>query len=243
MKNLEKQLERPSIIYLLKISLKTQNYLLAFQYVKKLLKKNPILNQTEKILLSITFRKLTEPKRKAIRSLVIKGSKSQIKTLKQISFYKKKIQKELFEICSSILTLLQTNIIPYINKEDIKSNVFYLKMKGDYYRYKGEVSENKNKEKWIDLSFKAYSSAVEQSEKLSITDPVKLSVSLNFSVFYYEVKNDAKMACQIAKQSFDDAISGIEGIEEGDYQSSTEIMMLLRDNLTLWTSEFENNEV
>ena len=50
------------------------------------------------------------------------------------------------------------------------------------------------------------------------------------------------MACQIAKTAFDDAIADIEGIEEDCYKDSTTIMQLIRDNLTLWTSEMGDDE-
>lgn len=62
---------------------------------------------------------------------------------------------------------------------------------------------------------------------------------MNFSVFYYEVKNDPAKACQLAKQAFDDAIANIDEIEEDQYKDATTIMQLIRDNLTLWTGEIE----
>jgi len=61
----------------------------------------------------------------------------------------------------------------------------------------------------------------------------------NYSVFYYEVKNDPSVACQLAKKAFDDAIADIDQIEEEQYKDATTIMQLIRDNLTLWTSELE----
>jgi 14-3-3 protein epsilon len=64
-----------------------------------------------------------------------------------------------------------------------------------------------------------------------------LGLSLNFSVFYYEVKSDPAKACQLAKQAFDDAIADIDTIDEDQYKDATTIMQLIRDNLTLWTSE------
>jgi len=56
--------------------------------------------------------------------------------------------------------------------------------------------------------------------------------------------NDPSKACNLAKQAFDDAIADIEHIEEDQYKDATTIMQLIRDNLTLWTSEMddENNE-
>jgi 14-3-3 protein epsilon len=44
-------------------------------------------------------------------------------------------------------------------------------------------------------------------------------------------------ACQIAKQAFDDAIAELDTLNEESYKDSTLIMQLLRDNLTLWTSD------
>ena len=38
-------------------------------------------------------------------------------------------------------------------------------------------------------------------------------------------------------QAFDDAIAELDTLDEESYKDSTLIMQLLRDNLTLWTSE------
>jgi len=77
---------------------------------------------------------------------------------------------------------------------------------------------------------------------LNTTHPIRLGLALNFSVFYYEVMNDPTKACTLAKQAFDDAIADIEHIEEDQYKDATTIMQLVRDNLTLWTSELQNDD-
>jgi len=41
----------------------------------------------------------------------------------------------------------------------------------------------------------------------------------------------------LAKSAFDDAIAELDTLSEESYKDSTLIMQLLRDNLTLWTSE------
>jgi len=51
--------------------------------------------------------------------------------------------------------------------------------------------------------------------------------------------NSPTLACQLAKQAFDDAIAELDTLPEESYKDSTLIMQLLRDNLTLWTSDME----
>merc|ERR1711916_327885 len=88
-----------------------------------------------------------------------------------------------------------------------------------------------------DNSLEAYKSASEISSELATTHPIRLGLALNFSVFYYEILNLPDKACALAKQAFDDAISDLDTLSEDSYKDSTLIMQLLRDNLTLWTSD------
>ena len=60
-------------------------------------------------------------------------------------------------------------------------------------------------------------------------------------MFYYEILNSPDIACSYAKKAFDNAIADLDTLEEDEYRDSATIMQLLRDNLTLWTSDL--NEV
>jgi len=61
-------------------------------------------------------------------------------------------------------------------------------------------------------------------------------------VFYYEILNEQSKACELAKKAFDEAIAKLDDLSEDSYKDSTVIMQLLRDNLTLWTSEGEEDD-
>ena len=125
-----------------------------------------------------------------------------------------------------------------------ESKVFYYKMKGDYHRYLAEFSNGDVKEKATDASLEAYKTASEiATTELPPTHPIRLGLALNFSVFYYEIQNSPDKACHLAKQAFDDAIAELDTLSEESYKDSTLIMQLLRDNLTLWTSDMsEGND-
>ena len=114
--------------------------------------------------------------------------------------------------------------------------------KGDYLRYEAEFSTENERKKAAEESLQAYKEASDVAkEELASTNAIRLGLALNFSVFYYEILNAPERACRLAKSAFDDAIKEIGNIEEGQYKDSTLIMQLLRDNLTLWTSDIQGD--
>ena len=58
--------------------------------------------------------------------------------LVQAKEYREKVENELREICNDVLGLLDNFLIP--KASNAESKVFYLKMKGDYFRYLSEVA-------------------------------------------------------------------------------------------------------
>ena len=73
------------------------------------------------------------------------------------------------------------------------------------------------------------------------THPIRLGLALNFSVFYYEILNNPELPCTLAKMALDEAIAELDTLNEDSYKDRTLIMQLLRDNLTLWTSDSAKN--
>merc|ERR1712193_555946 len=88
----------------------------------------------------------------------------------------------------------------------------------------------------------AYDDAMGAASELAVTHPIRLGLALNFSVFHYEVLNNPDEACKMARQAFEGAIAELDNVSEDSYKDSTLIMQLLRDNLTLWTSDQEGGD-
>nr|KAF6430536.1 tyrosine 3-monooxygenase/tryptophan 5-monooxygenase activation protein theta [Molossus molossus]KAF6449420.1 tyrosine 3-monooxygenase/tryptophan 5-monooxygenase activation protein theta [Rousettus aegyptiacus] len=163
------------------------------------------------------------------------------KNLQLIKDYREKVESELRSICTTVLELLDKYLIA--NATNPESKVFYLKMKGDYFRYLAEVACGDDRKQTIDNSQGAYQEAFDISKKeMQPTHPIRLGLALNFSVFYYEILNNPELACTLAKTAFDEAIAELDTLNEDSYKDSTLIMQLLRDNLTLWTSDSAGEE-
>merc|ERR1711907_799131 len=132
-------------------------------------------------------------------------------------------------------------LIPGSSSDEGK--VFYYKMKGAYYRYLAEFQSDPQRKETCDNALESYKSASSVSnQELPPTHPIRLGLAPNFSVFYYEIMNSPDRACQLAKQAFDDAIAELDTLSEESYKDSTLIMQLLRDNLTLWTSDMQGDD-
>lgn len=208
------------------------------------------LNNEERNLFSVAYKNVVGARRSAWRvvSSIEQKTDSNEKKVDMAKKYKETIEEELKKICKDVLDLLSKYLIKKA-KEDFTNNsanttsnvvdglVFYLKMQGDYFRYLSEVSQGEEKSVNVDSSDAAYKEATEiAKEKMLPTHPIRLGLALNFSVFYYEIKNDPDKACKLAKTAFDEAIAQLDQLNEESYKDSTLIMQLLRDNLTLWTS-------
>ncbi|CAN0914052.1 40S ribosomal protein S11-2, partial [Linum grandiflorum] len=110
--------------------------------------------------------------------------------------------------------------------------------KEDYHRYLAEFKRGVEKEEAVGNSLKSYQKATSLAEaELGPTDPVRLGLALNFSVFYYQILHSPQRACDIARQAFDSAISELHTLDYESFKGSTSLMRLLNENLSLWSPD------
>ncbi|XP_073258527.1 14-3-3 protein epsilon-like [Porites lutea] len=239
--------EKDKSIYMAKLAEQAERYEEMVKEMKKVVNAGEPLTVEERNLLSVAFKNVIGARRASWRVLssVEKNQeeshdeKSPNK-LQSIKEYRQKVEKELREICEDILKLLEKTLVPMA--VDTESKVFYNKMKGDYQRYMAEFSTDKEKKEAAEKALVAYKDATDLAKDLEATHAIRLGLALNFSVFYYEILNSPPQACKLAKQAFDEAIANLDSLNEDSYKDSTLIMQLLRDNLTLWTSDTQGEE-
>jgi len=235
---------REDSIYTARLAEQAERYDEMAEAMKKVAQLSEELTIEERNLLSVAYKNVVGSRRASLRiiSSIEQKEESRGKEdhLKKAREYKKKVEKELTEICNDILDVLEKHLIA--NSTSSESKVFYFKMKGDYHRYLAESTSGDARNKAAEFALGAYKNASEISLELLPTNPIRLGLALNFSVFYYEIMNSPDNAIQLAKQAFDDAIEKLEHLTDESYKDSTLIMQLLRDNITLWTSNTEEEE-
>jgi len=232
--------ERDTFVYIAKLAEQAERYDEMVDSMKNVAKLDVELTIEERNLLSVGYKNVIGARRASWRILSSIEQKEEGRgnevNAKRIKEYRHKVETELSSICSDIMTVIDEHLVPSASTGE--STVFFYKMKGDYYRYLAEFKAGEERKEAADQSLKAYQTATTTAETdLSPTHPIRLGLALNFSVFYYEIMNSAERACHLAKQAFDEAISELDTLSEESYKDSTLIMQLLRDNLTLWTSD------
>ncbi|ORX93240.1 14-3-3 protein [Basidiobolus meristosporus CBS 931.73] len=236
---------RADQVYMAKLAEQAERYDEMVESMKLVAAGNEELSVEERNLLSVAYKNVIGARRASWRIVSSieqkeesKGNEAQVTKIKT---YRNKIEQELTEICEDILKVLDEHLVPKASNGE--SKVFYLKMKGDYYRYLSEFAAESIRNETAEKSLEAYKSASDVAvTELAPTHPIRLGLALNFSVFYYEILSSPDRACHLAKQAFDDAIAELDTLSEESYKDSTLIMQLLRDNLTLWTSDIQDSE-
>lgn len=216
--------------------------------MKEVAKADTELSVEERNLLSVAYKNVIGARRASWRIISSIEQKEEGKngasgnSVATIKDYRVKIEDELAKICEDILEVLDNFLIAKTGPGE--SKVFYYKMKGDYHRYLAEFATGDKRKDAATAAHEAYKGATDVAQTdLAPTHPIRLGLALNFSVFYYEILNSPDRACHLAKQAFDDAIAELDSLSEESYRDSTLILQLLRDNLTLWTSDsLQDNE-
>lgn len=227
-------------VYMAKMAEQAERYDEMADFMKVVSEFPEELSVEERNLLSVAYKNAVGSRRASWRIISSveqkESSKGNEEAARRAAEYRATVENELDEICEKILKLLDNNLIP--NSSTGESKVFYYKMKGDYYRYIAEYKGEESKKNASDSAHEAYKEAMNVAKsELLVTHPIRLGLALNFSVFYYEVLNNPEEACKMARQAFEDAIAELDNVSEDSYKDSTLIMQLLRDNLTLWTSD------
>mmetsp|Transcript_23335 Transcript_23335/g.43340 ORF Transcript_23335/g.43340 Transcript_23335/m.43340 type:complete len:254 (-) Transcript_23335:113-874(-) len=235
---------RDENVFMARLAEQAERYEDMVEYMKRVACMGAELSLEERNLLSVSYKNAVGARRQAWRAvtqLELREAAKGPAIQELIKGYRSKVEAELNKKCHDILEVLSKELIPQATQE--QATVFYLKMKGDYYRYLAEFATAETHSKHAQAAHDAYKQASDVAlAELEPTHPIRLGLALNFSVFYYEVFSSPEKACVLAKVAFDDAMAQMDNLSEDEYKDSATIMQLLRDNLTLWTADMQTEE-
>ncbi|KAL8510840.1 hypothetical protein ACS0TY_017595 [Phlomoides rotata] len=234
--------DREATVYLAKLANRAGRHYEMAEAMKTVAIKVGELTAEEKVLLSVGYKKVLGPRRSSWRKFSrMLNKESDITKTTGIIEYRNKLEKEITDICTNVVSIIDGILIPSSEDRDPNAAAYYYKMKGDFIRYLAEFRTGDERKAVVNMSFEAYETAMDviNRAKLPPTNPIRFCVALNFSVFYYEILGLRDSAIKIARVAFDEACSWLEFDSSNEEACKTRLH--LRDNLITWR-EAGNND-
>ena len=91
---------------------------------------------------------------------------------------------------------------------------------------------------------KALEIARDPKAGVATTHPVRLGLSLNYSVFHHEIREDTKSALEIAQTALDEGLEDLDALTDNAraYKDAALILKLIKDNISMWQSYTSSSE-
>ena len=232
--------DRELKFFMARVADQAERYQDVLDRMNEIIKADPKLNNDERNLLSVAYKALTGSRRSALRTVNAFLEDESIKAIPdrvaKLTELKEKLIKELDEYCKELIDLTDQKLLPAA--EDPATQVFYEKLKADYYRYSVEFKAEQDRKDGADKAKTSYENAMRiAKEKLSRANPAYLGLALNYSVFLYEIIGQKQEAIDLADKSFKEAVDLLDELIEDEYSEATLILQLLKDNVALWNEE------
>jgi 14-3-3 protein epsilon len=229
-------------IFMARVADQAERYEDMVEFLKEVITaKSEDLNTEERNLLSVGFKNLISGARGAWRTVgAIEQNEKYAEYSSDCANYKKKIGGELETQCKKVIDIVKEHSLPKATDDEAKT--FYLKMIGDYFRYIAENASGDALKEATEGALEYYEQANQSSKNLKPYNSTKLGLALNYSVFYYEVKNDIPKACSLAEEALEAAKQNIDNMDNEDARDALSIVELLKENLSLWKEENEDDD-
>ena len=159
-----------------------------------------MLTQEERNTLSVGYKNIMSVRRHSHRNLMVN-----MDHMDPISDPERALVKSYLDTIAKevdkVIAMVITDVVERFTKgpgaaTDAENKVFFHKLEGDYYRYGAEIycddtdeDQRQKRAEYCEKAKKAYDTAQKAAEGLPATNPIKLGLTLNQSVFYYEVSD------------------------------------------------------
>jgi len=240
-------LSREEALHMAKVAEQAERYEEMVKYMKRIVEHGVTgdeLTVEERNLISVGYKNMMSVRRTAWRTVAQSADAGHGDAdPAHVASYQETICGEVFDLIQEVTDDVVNKFTSGPQKaEDVEVLVFFRKMEGDYNRYGAEITKDEKREGFKQKALNAYTAAQTAAEEsLPTTNPIRLGLALNFSVFHYEIMGRQSDASELAKNAFDQAIDHLDTLAEDAYKDSTLIMQLLKDNLTLWNESNDDD--
>ena len=213
----------------------------AIEYVNRGVKINSNLNDEERHLLKIAYKKvidITKQKILKINHILENDNCSPLLTQKlneikqnQMNF-RLKYSKMLIDLIDNVIKPTDSNA---------ENLIYFQTLKGDHYRYICEMysEDSKERKEYMEIAKYVYIDTI-TTVKISTYYPIYLGLILNYTVLLANIIGNKKEAITISKKFFDECSPLIDNNTEKGRIEAERILKTIDSNIKLWESQLSN---
>ncbi|KAH0793405.1 14-3-3 protein [Histomonas meleagridis] len=217
----------------------------AIESIKELINLNPVLDIKTRGYFQVVYKQIIDNLRS---SLGIINSYYEIEQemnhTEMASFLLKKKEEmcdRLIPLCKEAIGLIDNILLP--NAQDPQMSVYFLKLKGDFYRYVAEYSDETESVSAANMGEEAYSEAFNVSDSnLPFFDLVRLTLVLNAAVFKYEIRKNYEAATEMLENEVNNSEQILQNLNEIEQKEAMATLGLMKQNLSIWSELNEEDK-
>ena len=137
--------------------------------------------------------------------------------------------------------MITNKFLPKAYNENAK--VFYYKMIGDFYRYIAEQLEGDRQTEATENALENYDKADEVADDIKYNNLNQLNLALNYSLFYYNLKDDSNKASAIAQKALEKPCNENDNMDNEVIEQVKDVTNLLQNNFKFWNDEEGAEEI
>ncbi|OHT04575.1 14-3-3-like protein B [Tritrichomonas foetus] len=208
--------------------------------MNKLISHKPGLNSKEREIFFAGYKNSINSVRGAIHLFEVylhdESDEIDLTRRNHIQNYINKYVNQLNDLCLQAISTIDEVLILEAIEND--ACISYQKMRADYLRYMAEFKTGEDRDICVKKSEVSYQAALQLARRyLRPSDPLYLGLALNYAVCEFEMLNKRKEAIDFAEKVFNEAVKTLNELDEANYNESTSIMQLIREDITQWTSQ------
>lgn len=207
-------------------------------YLKYYLAEESVVSEEFKDLFYRAYKSLLAQARRALANMSCSNHKA-------YAFYKNHLENLVGDLCDEALYILDKRLTGLT--KSTHNTVFYYKMKADLFRYLAEFQcSEDNIEKFGTVSSQKSLRYYEAASDLALSslepyDPLRLSLALNFSVYYNDILKSTERACNVCRAAIVQAQVSLKGVSDAQTKEACQnLIELLTTNLSIWTQTLIN---
>jgi 14-3-3 protein epsilon len=213
----------------------------AIDTLKRLIDLDPVFDKSRRTLFQAVYKQIIDSTRDVLGFVAAYYEHdcelSHVDQANYLRSRKERLCAKLLHLCKDGIQLIDQHLVP--NAPDSQSLVFFHKLKGDFYRYVAEYSDETESVAASNCGEESYTAAFTASSGLAKADPIRLSLVLNAAVFKYEIQKEPSNAMEMIENVLgemrDDSL-----FQEIDYESreeALEVISLMKHNLEIWNED------